>query len=297
MNKMKTQTIGVEIEMTGLTREMAAEAVAKYFGTAAENTNDAYKSYVVKDNTGRIWRFMSDGSIHAQRIHDGKKVDADGKYRVEMATPILNYGDIETLQDVVRAVRNAGAFVNRSCGLHVHIGAKDFNARQLRNLLNYVASREEIFYAALNVYENRKEYCGRADKRIVREVNKNKPATLEQFKEIWYNKYTNRACDHYDESRYTVLNLHSFFSRGTIEFRIFNSTLQADEVTAYVQFCLALTHFGKTTKRAMYSPKLDRFADRMKMILDYIGLTGEEFKNCRQQLLKYLKGGKAAASA
>lgn len=32
---MKTHTIGVEIEMTGLTRKAAADTVAKHFGTTA----------------------------------------------------------------------------------------------------------------------------------------------------------------------------------------------------------------------------------------------------------------------
>lgn len=218
-------------------------------------------------------------------------------FRLSIRTPILNYGDIETLQEVVRAVHGAGAFVNKSCGLHVHIGAKDFTAKQLRNLVNYVASREEIFYQALKVHENRKRYCKPADMRIVEEINKKKPTTLEKFAEIWYNGTLSRANRHYDTSRYTVLNLHAFFSKGTVEFRIFNSTLHAGEVKSYVQFCLALTAFAKETSRAVYKPKTDRFAERMAMILDYIGLKGEEFKTCRYHLMKNLKENADAAVA
>ena len=46
----------------------------------------------------------------------------------------------------------------------------------------------------------------------------------------------------YDESRYHALNLHSVFSKGTIEFRMFNSTLHAGEVKSYIQLCLAISH-------------------------------------------------------
>jgi hypothetical protein len=33
---MKTQEYGIEIELTGITREVAAKTVATYFGTTAE---------------------------------------------------------------------------------------------------------------------------------------------------------------------------------------------------------------------------------------------------------------------
>lgn len=41
-------------------------------------------------------------------------------------------------------------------------------------------------------------------------------------------------------SRYHGLNLHSVFSKGTIEFRMFNSTLHAGEVKSYIQLCLLI---------------------------------------------------------
>ena len=64
---MKTQTIGVEIEMTGITREEAAQAVAKYFGTEVEVLRDGYGSYGAEDNQGRMWKFSFDRSILAQK--------------------------------------------------------------------------------------------------------------------------------------------------------------------------------------------------------------------------------------
>ena len=42
---MKTQTIGVEIEMTGITREAAAKEIAKYFGTTADYVGGNYNAY------------------------------------------------------------------------------------------------------------------------------------------------------------------------------------------------------------------------------------------------------------
>lgn len=65
----KDQNYGCEIEMTGLTREQAARAVAALFGTTARRTRESvtYDPWEVLDNDGKKWRFVYDGSIHLQR--------------------------------------------------------------------------------------------------------------------------------------------------------------------------------------------------------------------------------------
>lgn len=181
--------------------------------------------------------------------------------------------------------------------MHVHIGAKDFNAKQLRNLLKYVASREQIFYAAFNVHEDRKAYCRPTNMRILNKIIEKNPATLGEFKNIWYDGNPSRCNHHYDDSRYTICNLHAFFSKGTIEYRIFNSTLHAGEVKAAVQFCLAVTHSAKVTTYSVYKPLTDRFAERMKGILEGNELVGDEFATCRYHLMKHLDEKKAARIA
>lgn len=295
-DSMKNQTIGVEIEFTGITREQAANVVADYFGTIAIYIGGTYLTYSVTDTKGRKWKVMRDASLDTLRKQGNTYVNTNNTdYSCELVTPILNYDDIEALQEIVRKLRKAGAKVNSSCGLHVHIGAKDFTAKQLKNLLNYVASREQIFYAALNVHEERKEYCRPADKRIIEEINTKKPQTLEAFKRIWYND-DEETHDRNHDSRYTVCNLHAFFTKGTIEFRIFNSTLHAGEIKTAIQLCLAITHFTKKASKTIYGLKTDRFKYRMTSILDRLGLKGEEFETCRQHLLKHLTNNNAATA-
>ena len=142
---MKNQTIGVEIEMTGLTRKAAAETVAKHFGTTAVYVGGSYGAYEVKDNGGRIWKLMYDSSIKVQVKNANGEIETLGfggsDYKVELVTPILKYSDIETLQEIIRTVRKAGAFVNNSCGMHIHIGAEKFTAQTVRNLVNTIASK------------------------------------------------------------------------------------------------------------------------------------------------------------
>ena len=60
---MKKQNFGIEIELTGITRQQAAKVIADYFGTTTGYAGTHYDTYTATDRQGRIWKAMSDGSI------------------------------------------------------------------------------------------------------------------------------------------------------------------------------------------------------------------------------------------
>ena len=280
---MKTQTIGTEIEFTGITRHQAAVVVAKFFDTTAKHEGGNYDKYTVEDYDGRVWTVMSDSSIRT----------TDTQKRCELVTPILRWRDIKTLQQIVRDLRFVGAKVNNTCGMHVHIGANDMTAAQIRHLVNIVASREDLFYNALKVHENRKDYCRPTNERFLNELNQKKPATIDKLKTAWYGNNGDHN-HHYDPTRYAILNLHALFTKGTVEFRIFNSTLHAGEVKAAIQFCAALVAFAKKARRSVYHKiETDNKKFAMRTFLTRLGLNGDEFKTARLHLTKNLEGNAA----
>ena len=81
---MKDQRFGIEIEMTGITREEAAAVAAAYFGTSSRYIGSGYDAYAALDSEGRQWKFMSDASINPQRKVGGRTVGADSDYKTEM---------------------------------------------------------------------------------------------------------------------------------------------------------------------------------------------------------------------
>ena len=177
---MKKQTIGVEIEMNNITREKAARKVADYFGTTAwyAAAQYGYMSWACKDQQGRVWKFQRDVSIHGP---DSEKC--------ELVTPILIYDDIETLQEIVRLLRKAGAksSPSRGCGVHIHIGKGDHDAKTLRNLVNIMAAHEEQIGRAIRIDEGRTgHYCQVVNHRFLKELNRRKPTTMTQLADIWY---------------------------------------------------------------------------------------------------------------
>lgn len=294
---MKNQTIGVEIEMTGTSRENVAKAIAEYFGTTKNYIGGTYKAYEVKDNEGRTWTIARDSSIRAEEKINGVKDTTFKDYKVELVTPILKYNDIETLQEVVRKVRKAGAFVNETCGLHIHIGASKFTPQTVRNLVNAIASKEDILLHALKMHESRIRYCKKTNQRFLTDLNEKKPETMAQLAAVWYDESERMAVrehGHYDSTRYTICNLHALFTKGTIEFRCFNSTLHAGEVKAAIQFCLALTHQALTTKKAICRKTIsDNEKYTFRCWLLRLGLNGDEFKTCRLHMTKHLEGNSA----
>lgn len=284
---MRTQQFGIEIEMTGITRSMAAKVIAGYFNTTATHVGGVYDAYTVRDGDDRQWKVVSDASL---RCTDRNGRGASKLYSVEFVSPICHYEDIETIQELVRKLRAAGARVNSSCGIHVHINAAPHNARTLRNIVNIMASKEDLLYKTLKIDVARERYCKKMDTRFLEEMNDKPPMTIDGVKSKWYNggDYSYR---HYDDTRYHALNLHSVFNKGTIEFRLFNSTLHAGEVKAYIQLCLAISYQALVQKSARKTKtQSDNEKYTFRTWLLRLGLIGDEFKTARQHLLKNLDG-------
>lgn len=284
---MRSQNFGIEIEMTGLTRAAAARIIAGYFGTNATHVGGGYDTYTVRDNRNRQWKLVSDASI---RCRNGNNRSASRDYSVEFVSPICQYEDIETVQELVRKLRAGGAKVNDSCGIHVHVDASSHTPQTLRNIVNIMASKEDLLYKTLKVQVNREHYCQKTDTRFLEELNHKRPWTMEEVEQLWYNGIGGRYI-HYDDSRYHALNLHSVFSKGTIEFRMFNSTLHAGEIKSYFQLCLAISHqalIQRGASRIKTQPENEKYTFRTWLLR--LGLIGDEFKTARQHLLKNLEG-------
>ncbi len=295
---MRTQRFGIEIEMTGITRKKAAEAIAEYFGTESFYLGTYYKTYGAKDRQGRTWKATYDSSIIAQKKSGGRTVQAADEYKCEIVSPILTYEDMADLQEVVRRLRHSGAFVNSQCGIHIHVDAGRYTPQTLRNLVNIIASKEDILYKALRIDPARLRWCKKTNEKLIEAINRKKPQTMEALKDIWYAGSTRGRDEHYNDTRYHGLNLHSAFTKGTVEFRLFNSTTHAGEIKAYIQFCLAVSHQALTQKKASARKTVtdnEKYAFRCWMLR--LGLSGDEFKTCRLHFLKHLEGNSAWRNA
>ena len=298
--EMKKQTIGVEVEMNSIERSKAARLAAEFFGTRRYQntaTRNGYMTWSAWDAQGREWKFQKDVSIHGP---DGEKC--------EMVTPILTYADMDLLQGLVRRLRKAGAKsdATRGCGVHIHIGAKGHDAKSLRNLANIMASHESLLADALALDRGRmNRYCRTVNPSFLERLNREKPTTMADLAEIWYsgNGASWGRDQHYNDSRYHMLNLHATFTKGTIEFRLFQfdapangkkNGLHAGQLKSYIQLCLALSQMAKALKSASPKPQqTDNPKYAMRTWLLRLGFIGEEFATARDLLTRRLAGNAA----
>ena len=308
IEEMKKQTIGVEVEMNNIERSRAAKVAAEFFGTGRfEDTarRNGYCTWSAWDAQGREWKFQRDVSI-----------DGPDSQKCELVTPILTYADMETLQELIRRLRRAGAKSDstRGCGVHIHIGAKGHTPQTLRNLANIMVSHESLLAEALDLDHYRmRRYCRTVDPRFLEQLNRRKPTTMADLADIWYSSQGANygRSQHYNDSRYHMLNLHATFTKGTVEFRLFQfdapadgkrNGLHAGQLKSYIQLCLALSQMAKTVRTASPKPQQNenpKYA--MRTWLLRLGFIGEEFETARDILTRRLSGdaafrnGRAAA--
>lgn len=304
---IKETSFGVEIEMTGITREAAARVCASVMGEGSrvEYTGEGYSKWTCFAPDGRKWKFASDGSILYS--------DHDRNTSCELESPVLTYSrDIETLQELIRALRRAGAKtgVEYNAGIHVHVSGKGHTPQTIKNFANLFYSNDEMIRKAIGIREagmvGRREmrWCQPLEAGLIEKINACK--TFEKMADAWYGFYGYTAAyamdDHYNMSRYHILNLHRFFStlgtpQNTVEVRAFNSSLHAGVVRSYILLVLAM-NASALTQRTIRAKKNftmqignEKFA--MATWMQRMGCRDEMWKTPRELFKKRLDGDAA----
>ena len=293
---IQSQNFGVEIELTGITRAAAAATIAEYFGKSSRHIGTSYDTYGARDRKGRTWKAMRDGSIRCEKKRGGEVVPADQQYSCEVVSPILQYEDIEDLQNVVRALVKKGAMANASCGIHVHVDGANHTPESLSRLLNFAIGRQDLFYEALQIGRRADRWCHKISPELFRAMKCSGRQSRDAAEHIWYSSRNDGysggvSHEHYNSTRYHGINLHAFFTKGTVEFRLFNGTTHAGKIKAYIQFCLAMSawaincdhddlHFKKI---ANYTQE-QKAALMKRALINRLGMRGPEFKTARLHL-------------
>ena len=319
---MKNQTYGVEIETTALGREKAARVIARVLGDGSlvRHIGGTYDEWRVTAPDGRDWSCKSDSSVSGHTIGN-RGTDAEVITPILGGTPDRYAQDMETLCAIIRALREAGAKCDDSCGVHVHIGLGQHTPRTLRNLVNIVYAKEDFLREALGISEDRLTWwCQQVEPAFLAAMNQEKPKDLDDLAMLWYghvgrtygrggdSRLLNRALDpheralrlsshkhnHYDDSRYRLLNLHAVWQKGTVEFRAFNGVLHAGKIRAYVLLCLAISDKALKSASARPAKNLsENHAYAFRCWLLQLGFIGDEFAAPRKHLMQNVPGNGA----
>jgi hypothetical protein len=228
----------------------------------------------------------------------------------ELVSPVLFYEPelLPRLQEPVRQLRRAGAEIDGSCAHHVHVGVDSWTRMQdggfsrLQDLHTGFRVAQRTLHAVLRTNTPRRNRYARPLREHPEVIGL---GTLGNclYGAVWsssapadYRTLRVRAREEgkYAECRYSAVNFHSYFYRGTIEFRLFNGTLHAGQVKAYVQLCLALVaaaenHELTTRVRAAALTAEPGWPD-VRRLISALGLTGAEFATLRTLFKRRVEG-------
>lgn len=218
---MTNRTFGVEIEFFGITQR-AAEAAVQRAGISA-----MVERYNHRTPNG-YWKLVYDVSVNGSGTGIGSGL--------EIVSPILS-GDegLAQVDTVLKALREAGAKVDRSCGIHVHHDARDFNGTTWRNLIKSYMKFESIIDQLMP--ESRRANANQFCMSLLRNPNRyyGPSVTVEDAFRALGSRSGFDSLTSYFQSRYYKINLESYLRHGTVEFRHHAGSLNGTKVTNWIK--------------------------------------------------------------
>jgi len=192
----------------------------------------------------------------------------------------------------MRAVKEIGATTSRSCGIHIHHGVHDFTAKELANIAEIYRNNEEVIdgLVAPSRRANDQYYCRSMDNG----VEYHAAASERPFQRLeipWHPSRSRQSIlsrrneAHPSDTlkteligklapygRYYKVNFESYLRQGTVEFRQYHSSLNANKIWAWVVFTQMIVSAAKAkrgkAKRRVVNSGNPLTAKERGMILD-----------------------------
>lgn len=212
-------TYGIEIEAI-LPRGVSLEACAIAID-AVDGVGCYYASYSHSVEHQK-WKVVTDGSLSATGIPGGNCA--------EIVSPVLKEEDLGQVNKVCEVLEALGAKVNRSCGLHVHIGARHLSVGAMRKLAELYVANEDIIDGLLP--PSRRGNGNTYLRSMKSNTNLTQLATASDVQGI--AQAINRS------ERYVKLNFTPFWRQGTVEFRHHSGTIDPVKILRWVSLCSKL---------------------------------------------------------
>lgn len=205
-------TVGIELEVCHFANPPRDAAAPVYSGRACSGLG-------LSD-----WRFKYDSSA---------KLDEDSEYGYELVSPILEGSYAKVLANVRNAVdwlKAHGASVNHNCGYHVHVGLNHLNKAQLAQIIAFLIRYERGFFALADTSRQENKYTRAIQPALIKRLRDTKKTDALPV-QAWtsYN-------EEQDTDKYRWFNCLPFSSKGTVEFRVQEGTLDLNHIMGWIVF-------------------------------------------------------------
>lgn len=223
-----------------------AEAIRFTIGVEIECFN-INKDSIIRTLKAKRVKAIATGYNHTD-YEDTYKLGADcsinGNDTCEVVSPILH--NLNSLKKVCEVINEAGAQVNRSCGLHVHFGAKDFTIAQWVRIIRNYGALEEIIDSFMPQSRrcNNNQYC-----RSIR-------AIAESHALINATDMTD-IYDAFCSDRYRKVNVMAYRGHKTIEFRHHSGTTDFTKIENWINFLRNLIEYSINNETIISASSID----------------------------------------
>lgn len=180
-----------------------------------------------------------DGHNYFKFVHDGSLIIEDA---VECVSPVLRGASgKKILKMACDTLNRAGASVNGTCGLHVHIGAHNLTDKHYANVfVNYYYLEKLIdTFMAVSRRDDNNQYCH----------------TIQDHSRLQYCETISqvqieleRGLAYPDLARYHKINAQAYNRHKTIEFRQHQGTTNFEKIFNWVTFCGKLVIWSKNNR-------------------------------------------------
>lgn len=215
-------TIGVEIECFNINKQVVIDALN------AERINAIATGYNHTDYAD-TYKLGYDGSIC-------------GRDGCEVVSPVLR--NLTSLKKVCKVINEAGAQVNKSCGLHVHFGAKDFTIDQWIRIIRNYAAIEAIIdsFMPASRRANNNGYCKSIVNAATYVIGARSMSDIQSA---------------FRRDRYHKVNVMAYNGHKTIEFRQHSGTTDFAKIEAWINFLRALIEYSINNEAIINASSID----------------------------------------
>lgn len=233
---------GLEIEVGTRFEAPALVAMIQEAGVEIEDASDRYRG-----NSMTKWQIKYDGSLSNLRDEEGRPLKG-----YEFVSPPLDFDNPAQRGqvDIVASVLERTCTPVPQGGIHVHIEAvnddgSQMTGRQIGSVVRFFHKFEDAIYRIASsgwaeLRPGARQYAKSIPEAAVEAICKAKTAA--DVRAVWDGNYTRRR-DMWGGSsldRYFAVNLRSYFTRNTIEFRCFNSSVNGKRMQAYIALSMAM---------------------------------------------------------
>lgn len=232
---------GIEVEYGFAPGVSDGERAVQFLRDAGLCQEYGMHGYMGHSDSG--WIVKNDGSLHGRGA--------------EMVSPPLDFDDPEQRGQVDRAIKallDSGARTLAEAGIHIHVDCSDLDAKQVAAVARCFTKFEDLIYRiASSGWQSMRpgsgNYCPpMTDEQISKMARVRDEHSLAAAYFGNSSMGVTAGASHGHSARYCGINIHSWFYRKTIEFRVFNSSMNSERIQAYIALCIALVEDARRGK-------------------------------------------------